>query len=127
MRRLQAQLHELSLFNHGFARDGEELFDNPVDARLGEWRILEHPASAPCQQIVGQVRQQDQCFLSSQALLAPAVELEAALHKKSGQKSDAQVNKDFLVSFWRFFETRQTYFARKNTAKERLFVQSRWR
>src|SRR5207247_8945443 len=79
MRRLQAQLHELSLFNHGFARDGEELFDNPVDARLGAWRILEHPASAPGQQSVGQVRQQDQCLLSSQAMVAPAVALEAPL------------------------------------------------
>ena len=34
----------------------------------------------------------------------------AALHKKSGQNSDPQVNKDFLASFWLSFETRKSHF-----------------
>src|ERR1700746_420936 len=48
-----------------------------------------------------------------------------ALHKKSGQKSDSAVNKDFLVSFWRFFEIKKTHFGRKKHRQGTLFVQSR--
>ncbi len=75
MRRLQSQLHDLPLFNHDFARDWEELFDNPVDACIGEGRVAEHPAPGPGQQVVGQVRQYDQGLLGSQPLLAPPMEL----------------------------------------------------
>jgi hypothetical protein len=48
-----------------------------------------------------------------------------ALHKKSGQKSDPQVNKDFLVSFWLSFETRKLHFGHKTHRHGTLFVQSR--
>ena len=48
-----------------------------------------------------------------------------ALHKKSGQKSDPQVNKDFLVSFWLFFRTRKPYFGHQKYRHGTLFVQSR--
>jgi hypothetical protein len=47
------------------------------------------------------------------------------LHKKSGQKSDPQVNKDFLVSFWLSFETRKLHFGHKKHRHGTLFVQSR--
>ena len=50
-----------------------------------------------------------------------------ALHKKSGQKSDPQVNKDFLVSFWLFFRTRKPYFGHQKYRHGTLFVQSRYR
>jgi L-ascorbate metabolism protein UlaG (beta-lactamase superfamily) len=49
---------------------------------------------------------------------------ESALHKKSGQKSDPQVNKDFLVSFWLSFETRKLHFGHKKHRHGTLFVQS---
>ena len=48
-----------------------------------------------------------------------------ALHKKSGQKSDAVVNGDFLASFCQFFETKKSYFAHKKRSWAILFVQSR--
>ena len=48
-----------------------------------------------------------------------------ALHKKSGQKSDPQVNKDFLVSFWLFFRTIKPYFGHQKYRHGTLFVQSR--
>jgi len=48
-----------------------------------------------------------------------------ALHKKSGQKSDSAVNKDFLVSFWRSFEIKKVHFGRKKHRQGTLFVQSR--
>src|SRR6266851_9323999 len=50
-----------------------------------------------------------------------------ALHKKSGQKSDPQVNKGFLVSFWLSFETRKLQFGHKKHRHGTLFVQSRLR
>ena len=50
--------------------------------------------------------------------------VKPALHKKSGQKSDSAVNKDFLVSFWRFFEIKKTHFGRKKHRQGTLFVQS---
>jgi hypothetical protein len=48
-----------------------------------------------------------------------------ALHKKSGQKTDPQVNKDFLASFWLSFKTRKPHFGRKKHHYGTLFVQSR--
>ncbi|MFL5530941.1 MAG: hypothetical protein ACJ8BC_03040 [Gemmatimonadales bacterium] len=50
-----------------------------------------------------------------------------ALHKKSGQKSDSAVTKDFLVSFWRFFEIKKSRFEHKKHRQGTLFVQSRVR
>src|SRR4029453_10148312 len=47
-----------------------------------------------------------------------------ALHKKSGQKSDSAVNKDFLASFWRLFNTKKSLFGRKKHRQGTLFVQS---
>src|SRR4030095_8645626 len=47
-----------------------------------------------------------------------------ALHKKSGQKSDSAVNKDFLASFWRLFKTKKSLFGRKKHRQGTLFVQS---
>jgi hypothetical protein len=47
------------------------------------------------------------------------------LHKKSGQKSDAVVNGDFLASFCQFFETKKSYFAHKKRSWAILFVPSR--
>ena len=78
MGRLQSQLHDLPFFDGDFARDWEELFDNPVDARLGKGRISKQPASAPCQEVVGSVRQQHQGLLGRQPLLAPPGQLQTA-------------------------------------------------
>ena len=50
--------------------------------------------------------------------------LQPALHKKSGQKSDSAVNKDFLASFWRLFKTKKSLFGRKKHRQGTLFVQS---
>src|SRR4029450_5395958 len=50
-----------------------------------------------------------------------------ALHKKSGQKSDSAVNKDFLASFWRLFKTKKSLFGRKKHRQGTLFVQSHLR
>jgi hypothetical protein len=36
MRRLQSQLDDLPLFDPDFSGNREELFDNPVDTRLGK-------------------------------------------------------------------------------------------
>jgi hypothetical protein len=49
---------------------------------------------------------------------------QGALHKKSGQKSDSAVTKDFLVSFWRFFEIKKSRFEHKKHRQGTLFVQS---
>ena len=49
-----------------------------------------------------------------------------ALHQKSGQKSDPQVNKDFSVLFWLSFETRKLHFCHKKHRHGTLLVQSRW-
>jgi hypothetical protein len=53
-------------------------------------------------------------------------EVLLALHKKSGQKTDPQVNKDFLASFWLSFKTRKPHFGRKKHHYGTLFVQSRY-
>ena len=47
-----------------------------------------------------------------------------ALHKKSGQRSDATVNKDFPVLFWQLFETKKSCFVHKKHRQGTLFVQS---
>jgi len=49
---------------------------------------------------------------------------DPALHKKSGQKSDAVVNKDFLVSFGQPFEIKKVHFAYKKRSLTILCVQS---
>jgi hypothetical protein len=51
--------------------------------------------------------------------------VDRALHKKSGQKSDLQVNKDFLALFWLSFETRKSHFGQKKHRYGTFFVQSR--
>src|SRR4029450_4078284 len=63
--------------------------------------------------------------LSLQYLCAAWAILLPALHKKSGQKSDSAVNKDFLASFWRLFKTKKSLFGRKKHRQGTLFVQSR--
>jgi hypothetical protein len=63
--------------DHNFARDWQELLDHPVDACIREGRVVEDPLAGPSQEIVGQVRQQDQGFLGSQPLFTPSVQLQA--------------------------------------------------
>jgi hypothetical protein len=53
-----------------------------------------------------------------------ASEEHPALHKKSGQKSDSAVNKDFLVSFWWLFKIEKSLFEHKKHRQGTLFVQS---
>ena len=73
MRRLQAQLDDVPVFDDDLARNGQKLVDNPVDARIGEGRVAEYPASGPGQQGVGQVRASHQGLLGGQPPLASPV------------------------------------------------------
>ncbi len=78
MNRLQPPLHARPRCDHDFARNRQELFDHPVAACIREGRVAEDPLAGPSQEMVGQVRQQDQGFLGSQPLLTPSVPLQAA-------------------------------------------------
>ena len=52
---------------------------------------------------------------------------QVALHKKSGQKSDSAVNKDFLVSFWRFFIPKSPVLGAKSIVKEHFLCKAGYR
>jgi hypothetical protein len=69
----------VSCVDHDFARDWQELFDHPVDAGVREGRVTDDPLPGPGQEVMGQVRQQDQRFLGRQPLLTPSVQLQASL------------------------------------------------